>query len=225
MAKLGSIQKKEEIYNYIRDMILYHQIHPGEKVPELEIAQKLGVSRTPVREAIRRLAWEGLLNLDTNRGATVIVLTEEMMRDLALVRIKNDELVIPLAIYNGSPRNFKELREIANLCMEANNQGNMPLRHALDARFHLKIVEIAGNEVMYHVQKMLNLKIQFWQNARIVSKDILLDGLQEHFSVVDFLENGDIVNATRVLRNHNMVSYHLDEQQIHSMQISFVHET
>lgn len=224
MAKIESIEKKEEIYNYIKEQILRHKILPGEKIPEQEIAKALGISRTPVREAIRRLAWEGLVKLDINRGANVIVLDEAMMQDLALVRIKNDELVIPLAIYNGSPRDFEQLREIAAACMEANDQGNMYQRHALDTQFHLKIVEIAKNEVMYRIQEELNLRIQFWQNARIVSQDMLRAGLEEHFAIVDCLEGRDQVGAVRLMRHHNMASYHLDPARIQAMQVTFIHD-
>lgn len=59
MAKIEDIQMKSRIYDRILGMILDRQLLPGEKIPELEVAHALGVSRTPVREAVRRLAWEG----------------------------------------------------------------------------------------------------------------------------------------------------------------------
>ena len=102
MSKIEDLSMKQHVYEYIRDKILTLELEPGERIPESQIAADLGISRTPVREAVRLLSWEGLITIRPNHSATVVVLDDKKVQDLLLVRWQHDALAVPLAIYNGS---------------------------------------------------------------------------------------------------------------------------
>lgn len=214
MAKIEDISIKKQVYEYIRDMILTLQIKPGEKIPESSIAATLGISKGPVREAIRLLSWEGLIEITPNRSATVTVIDENAVQELALVRWQHDELAIPLAIYNGSIREFAELRELAEACIAANEAGDILRRHALDAQFHLKIIEIGKNKLLYSLYNRIILMIQLWQTLHVTSPDNLKEGLEQHLRIVDCLENHQTEEALHMVHNHTKISYnvHFDEE-------------
>ena len=144
MSKIEDLSMKQHVYEYIRDKILTLELEPGERIPESQIAADLGISRTPVREAVRLLSWEGLITIRPNHSATVVVLDDKKVQDLLLVRWQHDALAVPLAIYNGSRREFEELRKTAKECIEANNRGNLWCRHELDSKFHRDIVKTCG---------------------------------------------------------------------------------
>ena len=221
MEKLEDVSKKEEIYNNIKNMILSLEIKPGEKIPEQEIAKHLHISKTPVRTAIQQLAWEGLVKLEPNRSATVMIVDQSMMEELALIRLKQDELIIPLAIYNGSPRDFDELRKIANSCIDVNNKGDLKLRHKLDSDFHLKLVEIGRNKMMYRIQVQLNSIIQLWQNIYITDCSMMADGLEEHLRIVDAMEKRDQKTAIELTKKHIISSYDINFERFIDMKIGF----
>lgn len=207
VAKIEDVQMKARIYNYILEMILRRQVLPGEKIPEVEIAAALQVSRTPVREAIRRLAWEGLITIEPNKSATVRVLDEDTIHDLAVVRWQNEKLNIPLAVYNGSNKDFDELREYAEKCIACNRAGDMSGRHKYDSRFHLKLFEIGGNRILYEIQQRLELIIQLWQVHRITEPEIYMDGLEQHYKIVDYLEKRDTDVVLDLMYQHCAQSY------------------
>lgn len=209
MAKIEDLSMKQRVYEYIRDMILTLELQPGDRIPENQIALDLGISRTPVREAVRLLAWEGLINVNPNHSATVVVVDTKMIQDLLLVRWHHDRVAIPLAVYNGSNRDFSELRTIASQCIEANDAGDLWLRHELDSRFHCKIIEIGKNQILYDLNARLSLVVRLWQALHITQSHMLRDQLQQHLELVDCLEARDTKKALEIIHNHSITSYEL----------------
>lgn len=129
-------------------MILTRQIKCGGKIQEQKIEKELGVSRTPVREVVRRLSNEGIVILYPNRHAKVISFNEKNIKDLGMVRITMDYLAGQLAINNGSNRNFDELAKILEQCKEAHKNSNLFEQIQFDSQFHMKLVDISENQVL-----------------------------------------------------------------------------
>ena len=207
MSKIEDLSMKQHVYEYIRDKILTLELEPGERIPESQIAADLGISRTPVREAVRLLSWEGLITIRPNHSATVVVLDDKKVQDLLLVRWQHDALAVPLAIYNGSRREFEELRKTAKECIEANNRGNLWCRHELDSKFHRDIVKTSQNEILVDIYTRVSLVIRLWQALHITEQSTLEEGLLQHLELVDCLENRDTERALQILRNHYSQSY------------------
>lgn len=210
MSKIEDLGLKDRIYSHVRDLILTLEIKPGEKIPEAQIAQDLGVSRPLVREAVRHLSWDGLIKLEPNRAATVIIMDEQMIQDLAFVRWQHDQLAIPLAVYHGSPRDFAELRDIANRCLEANEAGDLTLRHDLDTEFHQKIYQLSGNQLLLDLHCRLGMLVRLWQALHITSPSMLAEGLRQHLDLVDCFERRDAVGALQIIQSHSTRSFGSD---------------
>lgn len=207
MPKIEDLSMKRHVYEYIRDKILRLELKPGESIPEHQIAVELGISRTPVREAVRLLAWEGLVKVNPNHSATVVMVDTKMIQDLLLVRLQHDCLAVPLAIYNGSNRDFEQLREIAEECIAANNRGDLWRRHELDSEFHKRIMQISKNNILIAMHNRLSLVVRLWQALNLTSPDMLRDKLQQHLEVVDCLEQRETARALAVVRDHTKTSY------------------
>lgn len=210
MAKIENLKMKTRIYDQILERILSRHLAPGDRVMEEELAQELKVSRTPVRETVRRLAWEGLITMETNKTPTVRVLGEGDIRDLAVVRWQHEKLNIPLAVYNGSNKDFDELREFADKCITYNKKGDITRRHKYDSKFHLKLFEIGGNQILLEIQQRLELLIQLWQVSHITQPEMHLDGLEQHHKIVDYLEKRDTDTVLDMMYQHCAQSYGVD---------------
>lgn len=212
MSKTEDPRLKEDIYCHIRDQILTLAIPPGGKIPELQLAQELGVSRPLIREAVRRLSWDGLIKLEPNRSATVVVLDPQTIQDLAFVRWQHDQLAIPLAVYHGSLRDFAALRVTAQRCLDANRAGDLTARHTLDAEFHRSIYHLSGNRLLYDLHCRLSMLVRLWQALHITSPSMLAEGLEQHLELVDCFERRDIPHALQVIQSHSTRSFGSDFQ-------------
>ena len=101
---------RDVVFNTLRQAILTGEMEPGERLMEIQLANKLGVSRTPIREAIRKLELEGLVVMVPRKGAEVADITEKDLRDVLEVRTALEELSIELAMKNITQEEFEQLR-------------------------------------------------------------------------------------------------------------------
>ena len=207
MAKIEDISIKSTIYKYIRNLILTSELKQGDRIPEADIAAALNVSKTPVREAIRRLSWEGLIEMEPNKSSTVRTLDDHTIWDLAAVRWQHEKLNVPLLIYNGSNKDFDELEETAHECIAYNKSGDLNMRNKMDARFHLKMYEIGGNRILIELQHRMELLIQLWQAASISTTDVKSEYLKQHLDLVQIFRDRDAKAALELLYRHYCVSY------------------
>ena len=115
MAK-NSAGLGQPTYDYLLNMIMTKQLMPGERIPELKIAQVFGISRTPVRDAMRQLANEGLIEIFPNRFAQVKQYDDNAITEIGTLRIALDSMAIKLALLFGSQADFLHLKEIAQNC-------------------------------------------------------------------------------------------------------------
>ncbi|MBQ9685568.1 MAG: GntR family transcriptional regulator [Oscillospiraceae bacterium] len=210
VSKTEDIGLKDRICEAIRDRIFRLEFIPGEKLPEQKLAEEYGVSRPIVREAIRRLAWEGLIHIEPNRASTVVVMDEKLIQDLAFVRWQHDQLAIPLAVYRASAEDLDALRKLALACIEANEAGDLERRHSLDADFHRKIYALSGNSLLCDLQERLNSLVRLWQAQHIREPSMLAEGLKQHLALIDCFEAGDIAGALRVIQAHSTSSFGAD---------------
>ena len=102
---------RDVVFHTLREAILKGELKPGERLMELQLASKLGVSRTPIREAIRMLEQEGLAVTIPRRGAEVARMTEKDMKDVLQIREVLDELAVRLACDNITKEEIKELEK------------------------------------------------------------------------------------------------------------------
>ncbi|MEG2700508.1 MAG: GntR family transcriptional regulator, partial [Hungatella sp.] len=127
---------RDVVFNTLRQAILKGELAPGERLMEIQLADRLGVSRTPIREAIRKLELEGLVLMIPRKGAEVAKISEKSLRDVLEVRRSLEELAIELACQRMSDEEVLELEEAQKSFREAVKQGEaMPIAES-DERYH-----------------------------------------------------------------------------------------
>ena len=104
---------RDVVFNTLRQAILRGELKPGERLMEIQLANKLGVSRTPIREAIRKLELEGLVLMIPRKGAEVAEITEKSLRDVLEVRRALEELSVQLACEKITKEEIRELERVA----------------------------------------------------------------------------------------------------------------
>ncbi|MGE4549051.1 MAG: GntR family transcriptional regulator [Intestinibacillus sp.] len=186
LTKRGKASLGETVYQYILKMILTGEIACGERIPEDSLALRLGISRTPIREALRRLHGEGLINIYPKRFAEVISFTENDIRNLGMIRLNQDILAAQLAIYHGSNADFDRLHEMSERCRYYCAQDDLYMKIKADAEFHLMLSEISGNPLLHEMQETLYKKVSLLMAARgnesscqIALHDDIVRGLKE----------------------------------------------
>ena len=207
MSRYEIKERKDSVYDFILNMILTKQIACGEKIPEQKIAETLGVSRTPVREAVQRLAGVGLVNIYKNRSAEVITFDENALEELLTVRVTLDTLAVQLAIYNGSNRDFIQLREYAEECIKENEKGNLHGRLVSDVKFHSFLVRIGKNLLLRDLHENVYMRSRLWMVTYVHSTKDLTSGIYQHLEIVDSLMKRDVKRTVELVHEHLEQAY------------------
>lgn len=208
--KSNSKGLSDKVYNHLLDLIFSNQLQPGDKIAEAKIASEFNMSRTPIREAMRKLQVQGLINIYPNRHAEVASFSKKEVQDIGTLRISLDILSIKLAALYGSKADFLGLREIADQCLEAYHNNDGYLRRKLDSDFHMELCRISKNNLLYNLQKDLSLKIQFillHNDFKIENED---KHLKQHQQIISCILDNDIEQALLVTIQHLSEFYQLD---------------
>lgn len=161
---------RDVVFNTLRQAILIGELKPGERLMEIHLANKLGVSRTPIREAIRKLELEGLVTMIPRRGAEVAQITEKSMSDVLEVRRAVDALCTELACERISSEEIEELEAACHKFEEAVKTSDARICAQADVEFHDIIVKATGN--MRLVQLINNLSEQMYRYRFEYLKDV-----------------------------------------------------
>ena len=169
--EVGDINLKSDslsysVYQHLLDMILSGQLKPRDRIPETKIAGDLGISRTPIREALLQLANDGIVNVYPNRFAEVAYWDEETIFQIGIVRVQLDVLAARLAIHNASNADFLRINKHSERCLEAARNNDVARRIKEDCAFHLGLSEIGKNKQLYNMMKNIYLRIEFLQSWR-----------------------------------------------------------
>jgi len=127
---------RDVVFHTLREAILKGELKPGERLMELQLASKLGVSRTPIREAIRMLELEGLAVTVPRKGAEVAKMTEKDMEDVLQIRKALDELAVGLACDNMTEEGLEQLYIVLRNFEESTRTGNVKKIAQADVEFH-----------------------------------------------------------------------------------------
>ena len=136
---------RDVVFNTLRRAILKGELKPGERLMEIQLAQRLGVSRTPVREAIRKLELEGLVNMMPRRGAVVAEITLQDLEDVLEVRAVLEELAVQKACENITEDQLRDLKKAANDFKRSLEDDNLLACVETDMAFHEIIYSAANN--------------------------------------------------------------------------------
>lgn len=152
---------RDVVFNTLRSAILTGELKPGERLMEIHLAQKLGVSRTPIREAIHKLELEGLVTLLPRRGAEVSQITEKSMQDVLEVRSTLDALCVELACERITEQELESLKLACEEFAGAVQKKDLQMIAHKDVALHDIIVQATGNARL--VQMVNNLSEQMYR--------------------------------------------------------------
>ena len=153
---------REMVYEELKMQILKGSIIPGTRMMEVELAEEMGVSRTPIREAIRKLEKEGLVTIEPRRGAYASMISTEDMVEILEVRQDLEGLAAYFAADRMTEAQMEELRQVSASYDDAVRRGNMEdmIRH--DTRFHHIIVESCRNKILVQmIEQLQELVLRF----------------------------------------------------------------
>ena len=153
---------REMVYEELKMQILKGSIIPGTRMMEVELAEEMGVSRTPIREAIRKLEKEGLVTIEPRRGAYASMISTEDMVEILEVRQDLEGLAAYFAADRMTKGQMEELKQVSNSYNEAVMQGNMEAMIKHDTRFHHIIVESCRNKILVQmIEQLQELVLRF----------------------------------------------------------------
>ena len=193
---------REIVYEELKRQILRGKITPGMRMMEVELAEEMGVSRTPVREAIRKLEKEGLVTIEPRRGAYASDISVKDMVDVLEVREDLEGFAAFLAADRITEAEVDELREITENYSEAVRNNDTEKMITFDERFHKKIVASSGNKTLIQlsetVQELaLRFRYLYYDDfSRYVNMPV------EHKEILDALTSGNGDMARRSADDH-----------------------
>jgi DNA-binding GntR family transcriptional regulator len=190
----------EVVSEQIRGRILDGTLKPGERLVEDRLSAELGVSRVPVREALRGLSAEGLVTLLPRRGATVVEVTPETVTELVEVRALLEGLNARLAAQRHDPEIIAQLKETLVRGNEAAKAGTAEELARLNAEFHERLAEASRNAVLSDVMRGLRERtsIAFAINGRRRARE----DWEEHAGVLAAVIAGDAELASLLANRH-----------------------
>ena len=193
---------RDVVFNTLREAILKGDLKPGERLMELQLASKLGVSRTPIREAIRMLEQEGLAVTTPRKGAEVAKMTLKDMEDVLEIRDALDELAVRIACQKISDAQLKQLEDMKELFEKSTQTGNVKKNAEADVTFHDVIYEATGNPKL--VTLLNNLREQVYRYRVEYMKDPknYPTVIAEHEAILESLKNRDVKNAVEAMHVH-----------------------
>ncbi|MGN0408402.1 MAG: GntR family transcriptional regulator [Bacteroides sp.] len=202
MAINDYLPLRDVVFNTLRQAILKGELEPGERLMEIQLAQKLGVSRTPIREAIRKLELEGLVVMIPRKGAEVARITEKDMRDVLEVRGTLEELAVSLACKNMTDDIIQELKMANKLFESAIVSKDVVKIVDADVNFHDVIYRTTDNQRLMQIisnlsEQMYRYRLEYIKDAR--SHSILIS---EHADIISRLQNKDEEGAKSVMNQH-----------------------
>jgi phosphonate utilization transcriptional regulator len=190
----------------IERMIVGGELGAGAKLSENTLAVQLGVSRGPVREALRGLEQTGLVQVEKNRGVFVRQIAVEEAEEIYELRATFDQLAGRKLAAHIKPAQLKELTALIERMEKASARNDLDAYHALNLRFHDALVEYAGNRKMLHTYRRLVNELNLFRRHMLAQRDRLVASTREHRQIVDAIAAGKPDLAGQLLHDHAIAS-------------------
>ena len=187
---------RDVVFNTLRKAILRGELKPGERLMEIQLANKLGVSRTPIREAIRKLELEGLVLMIPRKGAEVAQITEKNMQDVLEVRKALEELSVQLACERITPEQVEEMK------MAAEDFRKVLKIAEADVKFHDIIFAATNNQRLITLLNNLREQMYRFRVEYLKQKECYPQLLEEHDKLIALISGGEVEEACELMGCH-----------------------
>jgi DNA-binding GntR family transcriptional regulator len=192
----------EEAADRLRDLIVQGKLLPGARLNERLLTAQLGLSRTPLREAFKVLATEGLVELLPNRGAVVSQLDPARLAESMAVMGALEALAGELACANATEAQVNEIRALHYEMLAYHARGDLAGYFKFNQAIHLKIVKYSGNATLYNMYRQLNGNVRRARYMANLSKERWDAAVREHEDILAALSARDVKRIRALLSDH-----------------------
>ena len=192
----------QKVYRALKTEIIKGSLKPGTKLSEGKIAKQMGVSRTPIREALRELAAEGFVKISPNQGVMVSNASVEDVQEVLQIRGVLEGLAARLAIKTINEENIKELEKYQKRMEYYTNKDDVLAFSEIDAEFHELILNICGNNRLIQIRENLSDQAHRYRIRSLSVPGRLKYSLKEHQEIVEALKRKNTKQADRLSQKH-----------------------
>ncbi|WP_024832717.1 GntR family transcriptional regulator [Ruminiclostridium josui] len=193
---------REVIFNSLREAIIIGELRPGERLMEVQLAEKMGVSRTPVREAIRKLELEGLVDMIPRKGAHVAELSIKDIMDVLEVRASLDGLATSLAAERITDDELRELKHINGQFASYIEKENLNGSIKKDVEFHDIIYKASRNDKLISIINNLREQVQRFRVIYLKEYNNSKNLIKEHNDIYEAVSSRSVENARNIAKTH-----------------------
>jgi DNA-binding GntR family transcriptional regulator len=194
----------EEVAELLRQRIFRRELEPGSWIDEVKIAQEFGISRTPLREALKVLAAEGLVELVPRRGCRVIEMTDADAEQLFPVMAMLEGRCALEATQRASDDDIAELRRLHDQLERSAAAADIDGYYRVNHQFHSLVQQLAANRWLDRVGGDLRRFMRLWRGRQLKLPGRLAASLNEHRVLIDAFEQRDAQRAERAMHDHLM---------------------
>ena len=199
---------RDVVFNTLRDAILTGKLVPGERLMENQLAEKLGVSRTPVREALRMLELENLVELVPRKGAQVLDMSEKDIINILEVRGVLEGLATGLACKKMGAEGLAELKSLEERFEKAISEKALEEIAEIDEQFHNVIFASTDNDKLIQIFNNLQIQLYRYRMAHLKLDSSIPAIVTHHKGIIRAIENHDVEEGTTMAQGH--VKYHTE---------------
>ena len=194
---------REQARQFIRGLIVTGQMRRDEIYSIPRLAAELQVSATPVREALLDLAGEGLLEPVRNRGFRVVALSPKELSDIFAIRLLLEvPTIAEVARHGTTPEQLNHLRGLATSIRESAQSVDLIRFLEVDRKFHISLIDLVGNEPLSRMVAALRDRVRLFGVNAVKSKEHLATSANEHFRLLDLIEERDSDGAAAMMKHH-----------------------
>ncbi|MBQ2135395.1 MAG: GntR family transcriptional regulator [Clostridia bacterium] len=201
MIEHKTVSLADQVFDHLETDILSGKYSRGEILTESKLSQELGVSRTPIREALRRLEQEHIIE-ETGKGSVVIGISEKDVDDIFVIRKQLETLAAGIAAENCTDEQLSKLREALELQEFYLEKGDAEQIKQMDNRFHYIVYRLSGSTVFYDILVPLHKKIQKYRKIAVQSSGRAKASVEEHRKIYEAIASGNKALAEKYVLEH-----------------------
>ena len=202
MTRIAPTALYQEVAERLRQRIFSHELAPGDWIDEQRLAEQYGISRTPLREALKVLASEGLVELKPRRGCYVTEISRQDLDDIFPLMALLEGRCAGDAVRRANPANIAQLGDIHALLESAARDGRIDAFFEANQQFHEKTQEVAGNRWMLSVIQDLRKALKLSRLHSLSLEGRLQQSLAEHRAIMAAIKAGDATMAGKLMHDH-----------------------
>lgn len=202
LPQIKNISIREQTLDTLREAILTGELKPGDTLTEMDLSKQLGVSRAPIREALRILNSEGLVETIPYHGTTVRRLTRVDIEELYSMRVLLETFAVEQIIQANDEEHIPTLMNFVDRMEKAGKANNLKLVNEIDRDFHDTLIEMSGHSLLMSMWQMVAMKVRQVMALRNQQNTDLTQIARNHLPLLDAMQKGDLDQTKALLQEH-----------------------